>query len=39
MTAAAGGVSVTQPPTTATPSYFKIAEAENITFGWNLTSL
>ncbi|EIW72202.1 hypothetical protein M231_06171 [Tremella mesenterica] len=38
-TAAAGGVYVTQPPTTASASYYKIASEENITFGWNLTSL
>ncbi|ORY33352.1 hypothetical protein BCR39DRAFT_463616 [Naematelia encephala] len=38
-TAAAGGLTVTQPPSTASASYFKIAEHEFITFGWNLTSL
>ena len=38
-TAAAGGVSITQPPSTASASYYKIAQNEYITFGWNLTSL
>ncbi|TRM60377.1 hypothetical protein BD626DRAFT_505163 [Schizophyllum amplum] len=37
-TAAVGGVTITQPPTTAT-SYYKIAENQMVTFGWNLTSV
>ncbi|WWD19897.1 hypothetical protein CI109_104366 [Kwoniella shandongensis] len=38
-TAAAGGLTVTQPPSTASASYYKIAKDSWITFGWNLTSL
>jgi len=38
-TAAAGGVSITQPPQTAAPSFYKIAPSQLITFGWNFTSL
>lgn len=38
LTAAAGGVTITQPEQTAT-SYFKIASGELITFGWNFTSV
>ena len=38
-TAAAGGITVNQPPSTASASYYKIAKDEFITFGWNLTSL
>lgn len=37
-TAAAGGLTITQPPQAST-SYFKIASGQPITFGWNLTSL
>ncbi|KIY66137.1 hypothetical protein CYLTODRAFT_412060 [Cylindrobasidium torrendii FP15055 ss-10] len=37
-TAAAGGVTITQPPQTAT-SYFKIAQNNLVTFGWNMTSV
>ena len=37
-TAPAGGLSITQPPQTAT-SYYKIAPSQNVTFGWNFTSL
>lgn len=37
-TAAAGGVTITQPPQTAT-SFFKIAPSQDITFGWNFTSV
>jgi hypothetical protein len=35
-TAPAGGLSITQPPQTAT-SFFKIAPSQPITFGWNMT--
>ncbi|KZT51203.1 hypothetical protein CALCODRAFT_477449 [Calocera cornea HHB12733] len=38
-TAAAGGLSFTQPPNTAAPSFYKIAPDNVITFGWNFTSL
>ncbi|WRT69955.1 uncharacterized protein IL334_006946 [Kwoniella shivajii] len=38
-TAAAGGITVTQPPSTASASYYKIAQDNWITFGWNATSL
>ncbi|WVR09673.1 hypothetical protein IAU60_006748 [Kwoniella sp. DSM 27419] len=38
-TTAAGGITVTQPPSTASASYYKIAKDNWITFGWNLTSL
>ncbi|KAK8853468.1 hypothetical protein IAR55_004175 [Kwoniella newhampshirensis] len=38
-TAAAGGMTVTQPPSSASASYYKIAKDSWITFGWNLTSL
>ncbi|KAJ6626817.1 hypothetical protein B0H10DRAFT_1780331 [Mycena sp. CBHHK59/15] len=34
----AGGATITQPPQTAT-SYFKIAQNQLITIGWNLTSV
>ncbi|KAF7416083.1 hypothetical protein PC9H_002343 [Pleurotus ostreatus] len=37
-TAAVGGVTITQPPQTAT-SFFKVAQGQLITFGWNFTSL
>jgi hypothetical protein len=37
-TAAAGGITITQPPQTAT-SFFKIAPGQLITFGWNFTSV
>ncbi|EPS93976.1 hypothetical protein FOMPIDRAFT_1055496 [Fomitopsis schrenkii] len=37
-TAPAGGLTITQPPQTAT-SYYKIAPSQNVTFGWNFTSL
>lgn len=33
-----GGLSITQPPQTAT-SFFKIAANQPITFGWNFTYL
>ncbi|WWC91989.1 uncharacterized protein L201_006943 [Kwoniella dendrophila CBS 6074] len=38
-TAGAGGITVTQPPSTASASYYKIAKDSWITFGWNMTSL
>ncbi|TYJ51762.1 hypothetical protein B9479_007654 [Cryptococcus floricola] len=38
-TAANGGITVTQPPSSASASYYKIAEDSWVTFGWNLTSL
>ncbi|ODO05489.1 hypothetical protein I350_04540 [Cryptococcus amylolentus CBS 6273] len=38
-TAANGGVTVTQPPSSASASYYKIAEDSWVTFGWNFTSL
>ncbi|KAJ7487833.1 hypothetical protein FB451DRAFT_980172, partial [Mycena latifolia] len=34
----AGGATITQPPQTAT-SFYKIAQNQIITFGWNLTSV
>jgi hypothetical protein len=37
-TAAAGGISFTEPKATAT-SFYKISPSETITFGWNITSL
>jgi len=37
-TAPAGGLTITQPPQTAT-SYYKIAPGNTVTFGWNFTSL
>jgi hypothetical protein len=37
-TAAAGGLTITQPPQSAT-SFFKIAPSQFITFAWNFTSL
>jgi hypothetical protein len=37
-TAAAGGLTITQPPQTAT-SFFKVAPSQIITFAWNFTSL
>lgn len=37
-TAAAGGITITQPPQTST-SFFKIAQGQYITFAWNFTSL
>lgn len=37
-TAAAGGITITQPPQTAT-SFFKIAPGNLVTFAWNFTSL
>lgn len=38
-TAAAGGISFTQPAETAQASFYKIASGQSITFGWNFTSL
>ena len=38
ITAPAGGITITQPPQTAT-SFYKIAANEPVTFGWNLTSV
>jgi hypothetical protein len=38
ITAAAGGITITQPQQTAT-SFFKIAPGEMITFAWNFTSV
>ncbi|KAJ9109299.1 hypothetical protein QFC21_000628 [Naganishia friedmannii] len=38
-TAAAGGLTMTQPPSSASASFYKIASANYVTFGWNLTSL
>ncbi|KAF8800834.1 hypothetical protein BYT27DRAFT_7235948 [Phlegmacium glaucopus] len=37
-TAPAGGLTITQPPQTAT-SFYKIAPSQPITFGWNMTSV
>ena len=37
-TAAVGGLTITQPPQTAT-SYFKIAPSNTVTIAWNFTSL
>ncbi|KAJ3505296.1 hypothetical protein NLJ89_g7495 [Agrocybe chaxingu] len=37
-TAAAGGITITQPPQTAT-SYYKIAPSQTITFAWNFTDV
>ncbi|KII84630.1 hypothetical protein PLICRDRAFT_95190 [Plicaturopsis crispa FD-325 SS-3] len=37
-TAAAGGITLTQPPQTST-SFYKIASGQPITFGWNFTSV
>ncbi|KAF9016316.1 hypothetical protein BDZ89DRAFT_1118179 [Hymenopellis radicata] len=37
-TAAAGGLTITEPPQTAT-SFFKIAPSQMATFGWNMTSV
>ncbi|KIY42844.1 hypothetical protein FISHEDRAFT_68294 [Fistulina hepatica ATCC 64428] len=37
-TAAAGGLTITKPPSTAT-SYYKIAEGNYVTFAWNMTSV
>jgi len=37
-TAPAGGLTITQPPQTAT-SFYKIAPSEPVTFGWNMTSV
>ena len=37
-TAPAGGLTITQPPQTAT-SFFKIASNDPVTFGWNMTSV
>lgn len=39
ITAPPGGVLITQPAQTSAASFFKIASAETITFGWNFTSL
>lgn len=36
--APAGGITITQPPQTAT-SYFKLAPSQIVTFAWNFTSL
>lgn len=38
-TAAAGGLSFTQPPNTAAASFYKIAPDNVITIGWNFTGL
>ncbi|GAA6019092.1 hypothetical protein JCM10207_006540 [Rhodosporidiobolus poonsookiae] len=38
-TAAAGGLTYLTPAATAAASYYKIAESNAITFGWNYTSL
>ncbi|KDQ06042.1 hypothetical protein BOTBODRAFT_121968 [Botryobasidium botryosum FD-172 SS1] len=38
-TAAAGVLVWTKPPSTATPSFYKLAPNQPITFGWNLSSL
>jgi hypothetical protein len=37
-TAPAGGITITKPPQTAT-SFYKIAQSEPVTFGWNMTSV
>ena len=37
-TAPAGGITITQPPQTAT-SFYKIAPSQPITFAWNMTSV
>ncbi|KAG8931653.1 hypothetical protein FRC02_002419 [Tulasnella sp. 418] len=37
--APAGGLIMTQPPQTASASYYKIAQNDFITFGWNFTYL
>ena len=36
---AKGGITVTDPPQTADPSFYKIAAHESVTFGWQFTSL
>lgn len=36
---AKGGITVTDPPQTADPSFYKIAAHESVTFGWKFTSL
>jgi hypothetical protein len=38
-TAPAGGIQMTQPPQTAALSFYKIAQGQPITFGWNLTNV
>ncbi|KAK0553516.1 hypothetical protein OC846_000856 [Tilletia horrida] len=38
-TAAAGGITITQPDQTAPASYYKIASGISVTFGWNFTSV
>ncbi|KZS97132.1 hypothetical protein SISNIDRAFT_437124 [Sistotremastrum niveocremeum HHB9708] len=38
-TAPAGGLTFTQPPQTASPSFYKIAPGQLVTFGWNFTAL
>ncbi|SNX84135.1 uncharacterized protein MEPE_02843 [Melanopsichium pennsylvanicum] len=38
-TAAAGGITITQPIQTADASYYKIATGVDVTFGWNFTSV
>lgn len=38
-TAAAGGITLLQPPQSGSASYFKIAPSETITFKWNMTAL
>ncbi|KAH7096231.1 hypothetical protein BKA62DRAFT_720304 [Auriculariales sp. MPI-PUGE-AT-0066] len=38
-TAAAGGITFTQPPQTASASFYKIGTGQTITFGFNYTSL
>lgn len=37
--AAAGGITITQPQQTAAQSYYKIAQGVNVTLGWNFTSV
>jgi hypothetical protein len=37
--AAAGGITITQPQQTAAQSYYKIAQGISVTFGWNFTSV
>ncbi|KAN0060204.1 hypothetical protein ACQY0O_007533 [Thecaphora frezii] len=37
--AAAGGITITNPVQTADPSYYKIASGVSVTFAWNFTSV
>ena len=39
LTAAAGGLTFTQPPQTSDISFYKVASGAPITFGWNFTDL